>query len=104
MSLARAPDGGVTVLGHADEAGVGLDVALVDHRRGEFALDDQVGFREAGVEVAVTFINGDPDRPVIAGAIPNEVTRSPTIDENHNRNIVRTRSGILLELADGHSE
>ena len=30
-----------------------------------------------GTEVAITHVNGDPDRPVIAGAVPNPRTESP---------------------------
>ena len=28
-----------------------------------------------GIEVAVTFVDGDPDRPIIAGAVPNPLNR-----------------------------
>ena len=53
-----------------------------------------------GVEVAVIFANGDPDRPVIAGAIPNPVTPTPTISKNSRHNILSTASGIRLTMRD----
>ena len=35
-----------------------------------------------GTEVLITFLNGDPDQPVIAGAVPNPATPSPTTNAN----------------------
>jgi len=35
-----------------------------------------------GTEVLLTFIDGNPDRPVIAGAVPNPETSSPVTDAN----------------------
>ncbi|MCA9633152.1 MAG: type VI secretion system tip protein VgrG [Myxococcales bacterium] len=55
-----------------------------------------------GTEVAIGFINGDPDRPLIVGSIPNPITPSPVRGERQNtsRNILKSMSGVLLEMDD----
>jgi len=53
-----------------------------------------------GTEVLLTHIDGDPDRPVIAAAIPNAQTPSPTHQANHKQNRVTTTSGNALVLDD----
>ncbi|MEZ4372458.1 MAG: type VI secretion system tip protein VgrG [Polyangiaceae bacterium] len=55
-----------------------------------------------GTEVAISFINGDPDRPVIVGSIPNPITPSPVRGSrlNTSRNILKSMSGVLLEMDD----
>lgn len=44
-----------------------------------------------GTEVLLSFIDGDPDRPVISGAIPNPETPGPVNDGNQT--MVRLKSG-----------
>lgn len=53
-----------------------------------------------GTEVLMAFVDGDPDRPIIVGAVPNEVTPSPVTAANAHVNQLRTVSGILIELDD----
>jgi type VI secretion system secreted protein VgrG len=53
-----------------------------------------------GVEVLVGFIEGDPDRPIIAGAIPNALTVSPVTQVNAQMNRIETESGIRITLKD----
>lgn len=53
-----------------------------------------------GVEVAVAFVDGDPDRPIIVGAVPNPLTASPVNDANATHSRMKTESGILIELGD----
>ncbi|MFO0548503.1 MAG: type VI secretion system tip protein TssI/VgrG [Polyangiaceae bacterium] len=53
-----------------------------------------------GIEVMVAFVDGDPDRPVIVGAIPNPVTPSPVNVVNATMNRFKTVSGILIEMKD----
>ncbi len=44
-------------------------------------------------EVLLTFIEGDPDRPVIAAAVPNPETPSPVTAENQVQSIIKTGKG-----------
>lgn len=53
-----------------------------------------------GVEVLVAFANGDPDRPMILGALDNPVTPSPTTRANHRENNITTATGIRITLRD----
>ena len=53
-----------------------------------------------GIEVFVLFIDGDPDRPIIAAAVPNPVTVSPSTQANALESVMRTRSGITVTFKD----
>ncbi|MEZ4438164.1 MAG: type VI secretion system tip protein TssI/VgrG [Polyangiaceae bacterium] len=53
-----------------------------------------------GVEVAIGFANGDPDRPIILGALPNPVSPSPTVAKNSRHNILNSASGIRITVRD----
>jgi type VI secretion system secreted protein VgrG len=53
-----------------------------------------------GVEVIVVFVEGDPDRPVISGAVPNPLNPSPVVAVDAHINRVRTQSGIVMEMHD----
>lgn len=53
-----------------------------------------------GCEVAIQHLGGDPDRPIIIGALPNADTVSPVTNEDATKSRIRTRSGILVELED----
>lgn len=58
-----------------------------------------------GCEVVVGFLNGDPDRPIILGAVPNPVRVSPVVAAKSQEPLdisrIKTRSGILIEISDG---
>lgn len=56
-----------------------------------------------GAEVLVTHIDGDPDRPIIAGAVPNPETESPSTGANYTRNSIRTASGNVMQIDDSES-
>ncbi len=43
-----------------------------------------------GTEILLTFIEGNPDRPVIAGAIPNPETGSPVTSNNQTKSVIAT--------------
>lgn len=55
-----------------------------------------------GAEVILTFIDGDPDRPVISGALPNDTAKSPVTADNETQCAVVSAGGnkILLEDQD----
>ena len=53
-----------------------------------------------GTEVLLTFIDGDPDRPVIACADANPETPSPVTSKNQTRNVMRTAGGNVLTFDD----
>ena len=53
-----------------------------------------------GIEVLLAFVNGDPDRPLIVGAVPNPETPSPVRQGNSLMNRIKTVSGILVEMKD----
>lgn len=57
-------------------------------------------------EVLLAFIEGDPDRPVIVGTVANSENKSVlgSIDSSlsiNKTNVIRTSSGISIELIDG---
>lgn len=54
-----------------------------------------------GTEVVCSFVNGDPDRPIIAGAVPNPEEQSVVTSQNPTRNVIKTASGVLFEINDG---
>ncbi|HRI68613.1 MAG TPA: type VI secretion system tip protein TssI/VgrG [Polyangium sp.] len=54
----------------------------------------------AGTEVFITFIGGDPDRPVIAGAVPNAVTPSVVTSANGTHNVIHTGGDTHIECED----
>lgn len=53
-----------------------------------------------GTEVAISHVNGDPDRPVIVGSVPNPETLTPVIADNATQSVIRTRAGIHVEFED----
>ncbi|MDR1359657.1 MAG: type VI secretion system tip protein VgrG [Deltaproteobacteria bacterium] len=53
-----------------------------------------------GVEVLVAFTHGDPDRPVILGAMPNPEHPSVVVDQNQQTNVIRTPGGNSITMTD----
>jgi type VI secretion system secreted protein VgrG len=53
-----------------------------------------------GVEVLLTCVNGDPDRPIISGTVPNPMTASPVLSENLKKNVIRTGGGNEIDIDD----
>jgi type VI secretion system secreted protein VgrG len=53
-----------------------------------------------GTEVLLFFLGGNPDRPVIAGSVPNPLTRSPVTSANHTKNVIQTGARNRLEIED----
>ncbi len=57
-----------------------------------------------GTEVTLTFLGGDPDRPVISAVAPNAERPSPVVQANHTLNVLQTGAANRLEIEDsaGH--
>ncbi|NUP14102.1 MAG: type VI secretion system tip protein VgrG [Polyangiaceae bacterium] len=53
-----------------------------------------------GVEVLIVFMDGDPDRPLIIGSVPNPVTPSPVVEQVNLMNRIETASGLIIEMRD----
>jgi type VI secretion system VgrG family protein len=59
----------------------------------------------AGTEVIISCIDGDPDRPIIAGTVPNPANGSPVTSGNTTRNVIRTGGSNEINMDDtGGSE
>jgi len=56
-----------------------------------------------GAEVLLAHIDGDPDRPIIVGAVPNAHTVSPVTSANSTQSVINTHSGIRIEMDDRQS-
>jgi type VI secretion system VgrG family protein len=67
-----------------------------------------------GTEVIVSCVNGDPDRPLIAGAVPNPQTYSPVNASNAEQSVITVNKSTLafddrearikLTVGDEHAE
>lgn len=57
-----------------------------------------------GTEVLLTFMDGDPDRPIIASSVPNPDTASPVTGGNQTQCKIQTGGGnkIVIEDEDGN--
>lgn len=53
-----------------------------------------------GTEVLVSFLSGNPDRPIIVSAIPNENNPSLLNEQNTSRPVLRTAGQNMLEFED----
>jgi type VI secretion system secreted protein VgrG len=53
-----------------------------------------------GVEVLIGFVDGNPDRPVVVGAVPNPVTPTPVAAGIASKSRIVSRSGIVIEFED----
>ncbi|MDN4502259.1 type VI secretion system tip protein TssI/VgrG [Alteromonadaceae bacterium BrNp21-10] len=54
-----------------------------------------------GTEVIWSCINGDPDRPIITGVVPNPLNKSMVTAINSTDNVIKTPSGIIMQMRDG---
>jgi type VI secretion system secreted protein VgrG len=53
-----------------------------------------------GNEIVLGFEDGDPDRPVLLGTVPNPSNPSPVNKRNNSESIIRTASGHEIRLDD----
>ena len=54
----------------------------------------------ADTEMVIAFVNGDVDRPLALGTVPNRTQRSPVRAENRMQNVLRTYAGNELLMDD----
>ena len=54
----------------------------------------------AGTELVFACVDGDPDRPLALGTVPNPSQHSPAVAENRMQNVVRTFAGSELVMDD----
>ncbi|MFW5488098.1 MAG: type VI secretion system Vgr family protein [Desulfovibrio sp.] len=53
-----------------------------------------------GTEIMLTFVEGDPDRPIIASAAPNPEKFSPVTSANSSQSMLRTGGQNMLRMED----
>lgn len=53
-----------------------------------------------GTEVMLTFLDGDPDRPFIAAAVPNPETPSPVNADNQTTSVIQTAGQNKIVMGD----
>lgn len=53
-----------------------------------------------GADVLVAHVEGDPDRPVIVGALPTPQTATTVVKDNATQGVVRSKAHIVIELED----
>jgi len=53
-----------------------------------------------GTEALLMFLGGDPDRPVIAGVVPNSITPSKVTSANHTMNVLQSGGLNRMEMRD----
>jgi type VI secretion system VgrG family protein len=54
----------------------------------------------AGTDVVLAYVNGDPDRPIIVGAVPSADNRAVVDSGNQRMNRIQSRSGVQITMAD----
>jgi len=57
-----------------------------------------------GTEVLLTFIDGNPDRPIIAGAVPNPETSSVVKDGNQTKSVIATGKSPIDDHSAGAAQ
>lgn len=53
-----------------------------------------------GAEVVLAFLDGDPDRPIILGSVPNAIAPSATTAKNASENRIQSASGIVFQFSE----
>ncbi len=57
-----------------------------------------------GTEVALGFTDGDPDRPIVLGSLPNPAKGSPVSSKNKSQNMMKSHTGNSVLLEDGEGK
>ena len=98
------PEGRYTVQLHFDTTVPGEQRASHPVRMAQPFVGPSQGMHfplRPGAEVLLAFANGDPDRPVILGAVPNALTPSPVDARVADRHRITTAAGAMFEIRDG---
>ncbi len=53
-----------------------------------------------GTEVLIAFKGGDPDQPIITGAVPNINSPSPVNEDNVTKSVIQTHGGNIIHMED----
>ncbi|MEA1892064.1 MAG: type VI secretion system tip protein TssI/VgrG [Campylobacterota bacterium] len=53
-----------------------------------------------GTEVLIAFKGGDPDQPIIMGAVPNINSPSPVNEDNVTKSVIQTHGGNIIHMED----
>jgi type VI secretion system secreted protein VgrG len=53
-----------------------------------------------GAEVVIAFLDGDPDRPIIVGSVPNAMAPSATTSANSHQNRIQSATGIVFQFSE----
>ncbi len=53
-----------------------------------------------GNDLVLAFLNGDVDRPIALGAIPNPANASPVTSRNKSESVIKTASGHVFRMDD----
>ncbi len=91
---------------NADMRYVADGQASLPVRKAEPFGGDQIGMHMPllkGTEIVLSHVNGDPDRPMIIGAIPNTLHPSQVTGKASHKNRIKTPSGVTMEIDDGYS-
>lgn len=94
-------EGRYTVALHLDTAAPGQQKASHPVRMAQPFAGASYGMHmplARGTEVAVAFTNGDPDRPLILGALYNTASPSPVTLANATKHQIKSSSGAIFEL------
>ncbi|MDX1741728.1 MAG: type VI secretion system Vgr family protein, partial [Rhodothermales bacterium] len=54
----------------------------------------------ADTEMVWACVDGDVDRPIALGTVPNPSQKSPSVDQNRMQNVIRTKAGNQIVLDD----
>ncbi|MCF7918860.1 MAG: type VI secretion system tip protein VgrG [Candidatus Cloacimonetes bacterium] len=76
-------------------------------RKSESYLGDDYGIHfplHKNSEVLVSFEDGDPDRPVIIGAVHNSENNNPVTGENYTQSIIKTAGGNKIIIDDNEDK
>ena len=91
-----------------DNAALTIDRLSKAVRKGEPYAGDGVGMHfplKRDTEVLVAYRNGDPDRPVIAAAMPGPLDHaSPVTGANPTSHVIETSSGARFEIHDDYRD